>query len=176
MHAFGVLFLAIVVLFTVVCLIMDVRTRRIPNWLTVPVFGLGLLAHTVVGGWSGLKFSLAGFGTGFGVLLALWLIGGGGGGDVKMMGALGSWLGAWLTIEVFIASAVVTILIVSGGIIYAAATGRDRESAKRKKSGDAGKPPNASRRVLPYAVPLSLGTWIVLAYAWGGGSLLETLY
>lgn len=176
MHAFGVLFLAIVVAFTVVCLIMDVRTRRIPNWLTVPTFGLGLLAHTVVGGWSGLQFSLAGFGTGFGVLLALWLIGGGGGGDVKMMGALGSWLGAWLTIEVFIASAIVTIVIVSAGIIYAAATGRDREAVKKKKSGDAGKTPSASRRALPYAVPLSLGTWVVLAYAWGTGGLQQMLY
>lgn len=178
MHALDVVFLTIVVAFTLVCLVWDVRTRRIPNWLTVPVFALGIVAHTAWGGWTGLKFSLAGFGTGFGVLFALWVIGGGGGGDVKMMGALGAWLGAWLTIEVFIASAVVTIFIVSGGILYAALTGRDRKTAKDKKkaSSDGGKGTSPARRVLPYAVPLSVGTWAVLAYACSGGSLLETLY
>jgi prepilin peptidase CpaA len=177
MHLLDVLFLVIVVAFTVVCLVWDVRTRRIPNWLTVPVFGLGLLAHTVFGGWTGLKFSLLGFGTGFGVLFALWVIGGGGGGDVKMMGALGAWLGSWLTVEVFIASAVVTIFIVSGGILYAAATGRNRKVAKDKKKAAGGNVQSPARRVLPYAVPLSVGTWAVLAYACSsGGSLLETLY
>lgn len=87
------LFVAAVFAFTVSCLVMDVRTGRIPNWLTVPAFALGLLTHLGIAGWAGLKFSLLGFATGFGLLLVLMLIGGGGAGDVKMMGALGGVVG-----------------------------------------------------------------------------------
>ena len=81
---------AIVVLFTLICLVMDVRSGRLPNWLTVPMFALGLLVHTAANRWPGLQFSFFGFATGFGVLVVLWLFGGGGGGDVKMMTALGA--------------------------------------------------------------------------------------
>ena len=80
----------IIVLFTVVCLVTDVRTGRLPNWLTVPMFALGFLVHTLAHRWLGLQFSLLGFATGFGVLFVLWVFGGGGGGDVKMMSALGA--------------------------------------------------------------------------------------
>lgn len=170
------LFLAVVVAYTGVCLVMDLRSRRIPNWLTVPALVLGLAAHTVMGGWSGLQFSLLGFATGFAVLFVLWLMGGGGGGDVKMMSALGAWLGAWLTTEVFVASAVVAMVIVSGGIVYTAVTSRGRKSAKTKGSGDRASTRSRPGRVLPYAVPLSLGTWAVLAYSWSAGGLLITLY
>ena len=68
---------------------VDLKTRRIPNGLTVPAFVCGVVFHVIRGGWAGLGFSLGGFATGFGILLVLWLIGGGGGGDVKLMG--GHW-------------------------------------------------------------------------------------
>ena len=79
-------------IFTPVALLIDVKTKKIPNKLTVPVFAVGLLFQIAVG--FGLLFALGGFAVGFGLMLVLWLIGGSGGGDVKFMGALGVWLGA----------------------------------------------------------------------------------
>ena len=38
----------------------DLRSRRIPNWLTVPGLLIGVTANTVLNGWSGLKASLLG--------------------------------------------------------------------------------------------------------------------
>ena len=76
--------------FVAIAVCTDLRSRRIPNWLTVSAF-LGALAfHLAVTGWTGLASSMCGFATGFGTLFVLFLIGGGGGGDVKLMGRRGS--------------------------------------------------------------------------------------
>lgn len=174
--------IVMVAAFTLSCLVTDLRTRRIPNWLTVPALVLGLVTHSVTGGIAGLGFSLMGFLTGFGILLVLWLIGGGGGGDVKMMGALGAWLGAWLTVLVFLTSAVVTMVMVGGVIGYTACT-QGFSTARRRCMGRAIAEANAERskptgkrgrsgRVVPYAVPIAVSTWIVLAIAWSAGHLL----
>ena len=106
---------------TLVAAVIDVRTRRIPNWFTVPVLAGGLIFHTITGGWGGLLTALGGFVTGFGILLVLWLMGGGGGGDVKLMGAVGAWLGAWLTLMVFLLSAgfaaFFSLMVLLGGLM-----------------------------------------------------------
>ena len=70
--------------------------RKIPNWLTVGAFALGLAFHSATQGWVGVRFTLAGFALGFGILFVLWMTGSAGAGDVKLMGALGAWLGTSL--------------------------------------------------------------------------------
>jgi prepilin peptidase CpaA len=182
MYPFSVLLVGVVLIFTATCAVIDWRTRRIPNWLTVPVFALGLLSYGLNGGWSGLLFSLEGFALGFGLLLILWLLGGGGGGDVKMMGALGAWLGFALTVQVFLASAVATVFLVSVVILYRSIAGkrsrtrpdgRDRKAGRTKPAG--GQPKDRERigRIMPYAVPLAVGTWMVLVYAWSTGEMAK---
>lgn len=174
---------ACVVIFTLVAAIWDQRKKRLPNVLTVPAFFLGLLFHLVRGGWEagwsgaaqGLGFSLAGFATGFGILFVLWLIGGGGGGDVKFMGALGAWLGASMVFQVFILG---TCFVVIGTIGIAmwgwiaqgfmrtqeryftplsvtAQPGLSRTEAETKQ--------RVHRRLMPLGVPVALATWIILA-------------
>jgi prepilin peptidase CpaA len=67
----------------------DVRQRRIPNRITFPAIAVGLAAHTLGGGWSGLgDAALAGLIAG-GVFLIFYLAGGMGAGDVKLMIAIG---------------------------------------------------------------------------------------
>ena len=67
----------IAVLLTAV--ITDLRSYRIPNWLTVPAMACGLLIHTLIDGTGGLVVGLEGLGLGAG--------------DVKLMTAVGSFLG-----------------------------------------------------------------------------------
>jgi len=73
--------------------VCDVRTRRIPNVLTGAVLGLGLAWAFWVGGLSGMAESIGGCIAVGGPFVVLWIFGGGGAGDAKLMGALGAWLG-----------------------------------------------------------------------------------
>jgi len=73
--------------------VTDVSSRRILNVLTVPVLAGGLAWSAVSAGAAGLADSMLAV-----LLLALpyvllFMFAGGGGGDAKLMGALGAWLG-----------------------------------------------------------------------------------
>jgi prepilin peptidase CpaA len=159
-----------------VAAIMDFRTRRIPNWFTVPFFVCGIAFQTATGGLGGFGSAIAGFATGFGILFALWLIGGGGGGDVKLMGALGTWLGATYTLAVFILSAgfaglftvgLFTYAVTRHGYGYVSKRYFRRPDLKHKTGKLAALEEERlkkKRGILPYALPLALGTWCVLAW------------
>jgi prepilin peptidase CpaA len=71
----------------------DWRSRRIPNWLTVPALFLGIGVNTLATGWAGAKEAVLGAGLGLGLLLPFVLLRSLGGGDWKLIGALGAFLG-----------------------------------------------------------------------------------
>ena len=67
----------------------DVKSRRIPNFITGPAILAGLLLHLYVDGWHGLLSSFAaGLLAGF-IFLVFYLAGGMGAGDVKLIAAAG---------------------------------------------------------------------------------------
>ena len=72
--------------------ITDFRYRKIPNWLTYPAIPIAVLLHWIIAGGHSALLSLAGAAVGLGVLLPFVLLGGLGGGDWKLMGALGAFL------------------------------------------------------------------------------------
>jgi len=84
----------------VVAAYTDVRHGKVYNWLTYPAVAIALAGHGVGGGLAGtvesmgLWASLAGLAAGFGPMLVMWLAGGLGGGDAKLMGAVGA-LAGW---------------------------------------------------------------------------------
>lgn len=82
--------------------ITDARSRRIPNWLTYPAIPLAILLHTIAGGWPGAKLSLLGTALGLGVLLPFVLVRSLGGGDWKLVGALGAFFGPRRLVQVLI--------------------------------------------------------------------------
>jgi len=188
MNIWQLISLTAIVAFTLAAALCDLRTKRLPNVLTVPAFLGGVVFHALrgaaEGGWvglgEGLLVALAGFATGFGILLVMWLIGGSGAGDVKFMGALGAWLGAALTLQVFVVSAaivlVITICVFGYEIMCSGWQRTNRQClapAGSTANGDVGlqddpqaSPATGRQRLMPYGVPVALSTWIVLAVSW----------
>jgi prepilin peptidase CpaA len=109
--------LAALLLLVVAAAIIDVRTGKVPNWLTVPALAVGLAGHALTGGLHGdaehmgLLSSLAGFGIGFGLMLIFQVAGGIGGGDTKLMGAIGALCGWQLTVSVMMYSFIIAALM-----------------------------------------------------------------
>lgn len=77
----------------------DSRRNMIYNWITYPGILLGLTARWADGGGTALQEGLQGFAVCGGVVLFLFLLGGIGGGDVKLLAMMGAALGLYDGIE-----------------------------------------------------------------------------
>ncbi len=72
----------------------DLRERRIPNWLTMPALGAGLILQTIYAGPMGLLLALGGAAAGAAFLALPFAAGWVGGGDLKLLAAIGALMGA----------------------------------------------------------------------------------
>lgn len=158
-------------LFTAVAAIWDYRFMRIPNKLTLPVFALGWVYQGVFHGPAGLLNGLGGFLAGFGILFILWMVGGGGGGDVKLIGALSVWLGYRMTLAVLVASIVLVVLFTIGTVLWGVVTRGMRKTKDQYLATGKGKPTlkesiekKQGRRVMAFAFPVCVATWCVMAW------------
>jgi prepilin peptidase CpaA len=108
----------------VVAVVVDIRSRRIPNTLTATMAGLGIgFAAAGVSGVS-LIGSIVGLVLGFGLMLPGHVLGATGAGDVKLMAAAGALVGPAVVIKAFLFTAV------AGGVLaLAVAVRRNRVSA-----------------------------------------------
>jgi prepilin peptidase CpaA len=82
--------------------VWDLRQRRIPNTLTLPFFGAGVLYSSWLGGLSGAAGSIGGCLLAALPFVLLFLYAGGGAGDAKLMGAIGAWLGVSQSVVVLV--------------------------------------------------------------------------
>jgi prepilin peptidase CpaA len=87
---------------TAIAAATDMRARIIPNWLVGVGLLLGFGLNTYMHGWSGLGSALLGFSLALGFYIPLYLLRAMGGGDVKLMAAVGALAGPkdWFTIFV----------------------------------------------------------------------------
>jgi prepilin peptidase CpaA len=96
----------------------DCRWRIIKNTLTLPAIVLGLFLHFLGSGWPGLTFALLGLAVGFTLMMIPFVFGQMGGGDVKLMAALGSLLGAYAVMNVFLYTTLAGGLLALGFAIF----------------------------------------------------------
>jgi prepilin peptidase CpaA len=96
----------------------DWRSRRIPNWLTVPGFLIGISVNVVASGWVGLKTSLLGAGLGLLVLLPFVFLRSLGAGDWKLAGALGAFVGWEALVTLLMGSVFMAGVMALGLVIY----------------------------------------------------------
>lgn len=106
---------------------VDFRTRKIPNWLTVPSLFLGIGIHALVAGWSGTMAALEGAGLALVLLLPLVLLRALGAGDWKLLGAVGAFLGPVLFLFVLAGSIFVSGLM---AVVEVLRTHRVRQSMR----------------------------------------------
>lgn len=166
-------FLLCVGLFTLAAAVIDLRHKRVPNYLTVPAAVAGLAYHTLAPGGQGVLFASAGFAIGFGLLLLPWILGGGGMGDVKLLAALGVWLGPLMILVAFGGSAIMAAALAAS--VMGINTLQNGIMSTRRRylltghGGQVAMPPETieqakKRRVLPFAVPVAISTWLLLAW------------
>jgi prepilin peptidase CpaA len=162
-----VIFVVAVGLYVALAAATDIRMHRIPNYLTVPAAVLGLAYHTLSPtGW-GLLASLAGLAVGFSLLFIPWLLGGSGMGDVKLLAALGAWLGWKCLLAAFAVSTVFAAVAALAILTFNSLIGSKTKKGKHKVDlrGWTTRPASRRRtRVLPFAVPMAMSTWSILVW------------
>ena len=123
--------------------------------------GAGLVVHYLQKGWSGAWHSLLGALIGFGVFLVFYLLGGMGGGDVKLMSGFGALLGDGRILAAALIAAVAGGLMALGFLAVRAIFRRSRiwlgvavpeAPATAAKSGES----------IPYAPAITVGAWLAL--------------
>ena len=143
----------------------DLARRHIANWIPAAALAGGFGWHMGQNGWQGALTALAGAAVGFLVFLIFFLLGGMGGGDVKLMAGFGALLGTGRLLEAALWTAGI------GGIMAVTILGW---KALRRGIGtwmgaaeeNASHPLSAEEREreasIPYAPAIALGVWISL--------------
>ena len=144
---------------------IDWKEHRVPNWLTFSAWGLGILFHVSMSGTAGLGASLMGSVVGLATLIVPYALCGMGAGDVKLMAAVGAWVGAAVTLHAFVWIAVIGAVMGLYSIVrshetrerlYVTVTaGKNLFTLNRMDRGQTENSP--SRILLPYGVPIAFG-------------------
>ena len=142
--------LAVALVIGIIAAYEDIRRRTISNWLPVLALVSGIFGHVLDRGWKGLGQSALGSAEGFGVFLIFYLLGGMGGGDVKLMSGFGALLGSGRLLEAAFWTAL------SGGLLAAAVLGI---GAIRRRRGAR---PESAPVAIPYAPAIAAGVWLTL--------------
>jgi prepilin peptidase CpaA len=151
--------------------VWDIKSRRVPNALTLGGAAAAFAMQGVLYGWTGLLTAASGWAVGLALFLPLFVLGGMGAGDVKLLGAIGAWLGPMGAVWAGLYGAV------AGGVMaLTAALARGYAKTALKNVGAmlklwsmVGVQPVAGLTLadkasvrLPYALPLAVGALVAL--------------
>lgn len=155
--------------------VIDGWKLKVPNWITFPMVLSGWAASGICFGWSGLAASLWGTAVGLGLLLPLYAIGGMGAGDVKLLAGVGAWVGVSQTFWAFAASAVIGAVI---AVVMVVVSRKWRHHQRQffgilneillirnpTKLSEIAAERKSSMMLLPYGIPIAIGTIGYFAY------------
>lgn len=102
---------SLLILVLILAVYFDMTEKRIPNAITFPVIIWGFISSSLYSGLAGFQFSLMGFLCGFAVFFVPFTFRIMGGGDVKLMAAIGTLLGWRMVLFILLYTAL------AGGII-----------------------------------------------------------
>jgi prepilin peptidase CpaA len=95
--------------------VTDVRSRRIPNTLTFGAAAAALAFHALAPNGQGVTSTVEGWLIGAALMFPAFALRGLGAGDVKLVAALGAWLGpmnaVWLCVYSMIAGGVLSLIV-----------------------------------------------------------------
>ena len=104
--------------------VIDVRSARIPNQLTYSSLLAALMLRTALLGLSGLKSGALGMLVAGGLFLLLFVLGAMGGGDMKLMAAVGAWVGSTQVMTLILTAALAGGVLAIGRMIFSKAVGQ----------------------------------------------------
>jgi prepilin peptidase CpaA len=144
----------------------DLQWRKIPNWLTFPSMICGMAYCVFVNGIPGFFFSFLGLMVGIGLLFVVHITTGMGAGDVKLMGAIGCFLGPKNILYICLFSCIFGLLY---AIIYVIFQKNAKAFFARYglmmkillltgKISYAPPPPGEKSYKIYFAIPIALGT------------------
>ncbi|MBI5723605.1 MAG: prepilin peptidase [Planctomycetes bacterium] len=166
--------------------ITDLRTGKIRNYITYPAIAIGLVGHALVGGISGhagqhdigLVRSLVGLAVGFLPMLAFWWMGGIGGGDAKLMAAVGALAGAEFAVSAMmcgfvVAAAMAMIIMLRRKIVRRTMSRVLTFMWIAVSMGKPADPASADSPKVPFGLALCIGSAIavVVEFVWRGKNL-----
>ena len=188
---FGWSFVVVLLGFLAAACYTDQLRMKIPKAITLTALAVGLLFNIVrgiwlgaageavwvcganggfVGGLDGFLFSFTGLLTGFGLMLVMWIFGTCGGGDVKLLTAIGVWLGPLFALYVWMVTIPLVIVLALFFWVRRVLKGEKparAESPKRKQGKGAKELAEnwqPKSRLVTYSLPMALATAFVLLW------------
>jgi prepilin peptidase CpaA len=134
----------------------DLARRHIANWIPAAALAGGFGWQIGQSGWMGAVTALAGAVAGFAVFLIFYLLGGMGGGDVKLMAGFGALLGAGRLLEAALWTAGI------GGIMALVALGWKALRRSSRAPATLSAEEREREASIPYAPAIALGVWLSL--------------
>jgi prepilin peptidase CpaA len=138
----------------------DLARRHIANWIPAAALAGGFGWQIGQKGiWTGTLHALGGATVGFAVFLIFYLMGGMGGGDVKLMAGFGALLGLPGVLWAALWTAAFGGVIAIGAVAWQAARQLIRRGLRRAEAeGEVGE----RQESIPYAPAIVLGVWLAL--------------
>ncbi|MES2222988.1 MAG: A24 family peptidase [Acidobacteriota bacterium] len=147
----------------------DLRSCRIPNWLVLPFLVAGVAVSGWMHGWHGVEQSLLGIALGTAILGVFCWMGGMGMGDLKLVAAVGAWIGPEQLLFALVLTGIVGGVMALGWALFGGFAGElfrgtgDLLFGLRKR-GLRPHPDlvlaNPLTRKMPYAPAIAIGTLI----------------
>lgn len=161
MFNFEYLIFALTSLVVMSAMFFDFKCRRIPNKIVLPAILLGIVVNTIHSGVNGLFTATVGFMVGGCFLSVFYLMGGMGAGDVKLMAAVGAFLGMEKIIIVLFLTALVGALMAFYTIITHFLQKPILDKLFHQDSLSMNVTPHAVnplKKSIPYGVAIAMGT------------------